>query len=307
VIQESHIVRRQKYGILGGVYISCLGVRVKSEIFIMGCLVAVFGFFSGCASMSETRSCTPTSVEYGPSDFKVQVSKYEPLDKSLKSIIIVPPTGGTNYIDRSYAEKFCAEGYDVYIMNHWTGDSEMNSDLEIHQILYARAQKAISITISEIETPFVGLLGTSLGALHGSVAANTQERLNAVFLIVGGAPITEAIVTSDQNAMRNLKEERKKRFGFKNDEDYLAALKKAFLLEPMAQGSVYKRKDIGMVQAEKDETVPYALQLKLQTFFNPKKSFTLPSSHFWAIVKTWFFHTSEVVEFFNSSAKERKK
>jgi hypothetical protein len=246
-------------------------------------------------------------IEYGPSDFKVQVTKYEPQDKTLKSILIIPPTGGTNYIDRSYAEKFCSVGYDVYILNHWTGDSEMNSDLEIHQKLYARAQKAISITISEIETPFIGLLGTSLGALHGSIAANTQERLNAVFLIVGGAPITEAVVTSDQHAMRELRDQREKRFGFKNDEQYLTALKKAFFLEPMSQGNMYKRKDIGMVLADKDQTVPYALQLKLQAFFNPKKSITLPSSHFWAIVKTWFFHTPEVVEFFNSSANEKKQ
>ncbi|MBC7466462.1 MAG: hypothetical protein H7256_10765 [Bdellovibrio sp.] len=262
-----------------------------------------FGFIASCATTSTTKSCDPQMITYGPSDFQVNVNYYQSSATVAKSLIILPPTGGPNYIDRSYAKKFCAEGYDVYLVNNWTGDSEDKTDLAIHQRLYTRGQKAISIVVSQIKSSFIGLLGTSVGALHSAVAANTQEKINAVFLIVGGAPITQIVVTSDQKAMRDVRDVRNKRYGFNSDQEYLMALQKVFLLEPMKLGDLYKSKDIGMVLAENDTTVPYSSQLDLQMFFNPKATYTLPSSHFWAIVKTWFFHSKEVFDFFENSAK----
>lgn len=273
------------------------------KVFAFMSLSLFFGFIASCATTAKTRSCHPQSIIYGPNDFQVNVTYYQSDENTQKSLIIMPPTGGANYIDRSYAKRFCSEGYDVYVVNGWTGDTEDKTDLEIHQRLYTRGQKAISITAAQIKSSFIGLLGTSVGALHGAVAVNTQNKINAFFLIVGGAPITQIIVTSDQTAMRDVREVRNQKYGFNSDQEYLAALQKVFFLEPMKLGELYKIKDIGMVLAENDTTVPYSSQLDLQKFFSPKTTYTLPSSHFWAIVKTWFFHSKEVFEFFEDSAK----
>ena len=43
---------------------------------------------------------------------------YSSDEKTDKSLILVPPTGGTNYIDRSYAKQFCKAGYDVYVPSY---------------------------------------------------------------------------------------------------------------------------------------------------------------------------------------------
>lgn len=214
----------------------------------------------------------------------------------------MPPTGGANYIDRSYAKEFQRKGFDVYILNHWTGFDELRIDLNIHQALYTRAQKAIGLIIDQIKTPYIGMIGTSVGALHASVAASTHDRLNSVFIITGGAPITEVIVRSDQKAMLEAKKKRFEKYGFKNEDEYLQRLRKEFHLEPMELGEKYKNKTLGMVVGDEDTTVPTNTQRQLQKFWNPKTTIVYQSSHFWTIVKTWLFESKAVFKFFEDDA-----
>lgn len=267
-------------------------------------------FISGISMALHARAdsrCVAKVKKYGHAQFQVEVSEYEPLGVAQKSMLIVPPTGGTNLIDRSYAKNFCAKGYRVFILNGWTGDVETVTDLEIHQSFYGKAQQAIDLVMAEIHTPFVGLIGTSVGALHASVAASRIPRLNAVFAIVGGTPIAEVIVNSDQQAMRDLRDSRMKRFGFVSGDANIAAIERVFHLEPTTLGDLFRGKDLGMVVASGDTTVPFETQSKLRDFWAPKKLINLDSSHFWAIVKTWLFHTDELLDFFEDSAKRLLK
>lgn len=237
---------------------------------------------------------------------KVSISTYKKETKAAKSLIIFPPTGGTNLIDRSYAKKFCANGYDVYVINGWSGDKETVTDLTIHQNFYSRAQKALTVVLDNIHTPFIGLIGTSVGGLHASVAANTQTKIDSVFIIAGGAPIAEVVVTSKQDAMVKLKADRKIRYGFKSDNENIEAITKVFTLEPMKQGELYKTKDIGMAIASEDTVVNSKNQVKLQKYLQPKAIINLSNDHFWGIVNTWLFHDTDIISFFENSYLKRK-
>ncbi len=280
------------------------------QLFSAGLLTAL-----GCASATSDSSCGgPTEVSYGDPGFNVQVSRLTKLfqqdstadsQKSVKSVVILPPTGGENFIDRSYSKQFCKAGYDVYIIKEWTGMNEEASDLALHDRLYGRGQKAIELVLAEIKTPYIGLLGTSVGALHGAVAASMQDRLNAVFVIAGGAPITEIIVQSDQDAMKKLKKLRYEKYSFKNDEEYGSALIAAFHFEPMMLGDGWKKKTLGMSLALKDKTVPVAQQKKLSDFWNPKVTMTRKNAHFWEIVSTWANDSDEVLGFFEDDYKNK--
>ncbi len=264
----------------------------RLKLFFLGLILALL---AGCQTLNKK------DYQIGDANFNVQVTSYKLDAVSKKSLLIFAPTGGTNYIDRSYAKRFCSEGYDVYIMNSWTGDHESFIDLEVHQALYTRAQKAISLTLDQVKTDFVGLLGTSVGGLHAAVSASTQDRLNAVFVITAGAPITEVIVNSDQDAMVLAKQKRYVKYGFKSDADYLEALNKKFNMEPMLLGDGYKKKQLGMMIATEDTTVPISYQRQLQKFWNPRVTLTYDNNHFWTIVKTWLFETEKLLEFFDSS------
>lgn len=259
-------------------------------------------FITSCSTIEFGPDCKDHKVQLGTADFQVNASFFTTGQDTMKSIMIIPPTGGTNALDRSYARQFCRAGYQVAILNGWTNDQETQSDLEIHQHFYSGAQKAVQIILTEIKSPYVGLLGTSVGALHAAISANSIARFNAVFLIAGGASIAEVIVNSDQQAMVDLKSARKNRYNFKNDSENIKAIGSAFNLEPMKLGTLYSKKDIGMVIAKQDHTVPTETQINLKDFFKPMKLVLLNNDHFWAIVKTWLFHSGEILDFFDSSS-----
>ena len=249
--------------------------------------------------MSSTRGLQNFQLSEG--SFFVDITKYVARKKAEKSIIIIPPTGGTNIIDRQYAKRFRRAGYDAYILNFWTGYFEIQTDLEVHQRFYSNAQKAIELTLNSIKTPYIGMLGTSVGAMHTSIAVAAFERLNAAFAIVGGAPIAEVVVKSDLDTMRELHAARKSIFGFKSDQEYIQALDQAIELEPLRMGNNHHNKKLGMAIATKDSTVTFDTQLKLLDFWKPEKVITHKSNHYWGIVKTWAFHRSEIVRFFDES------
>jgi dienelactone hydrolase len=164
--------------------------RIKAAVASAG---LVFAFlFSGCSSTAKRTVSYPLAE----GDFKVDLTICKPEEKSEKSLLLLPPTGGTNSIDRSYAKRFCNEGFNVYLINDWSRTGETGDDLGFHQRAYTNSQHAISLVLDQVDTPYVGMIGTSVGATHASVAANVFDKINAVFFIVGGVPLMEVVATS---------------------------------------------------------------------------------------------------------------
>ena len=264
-------------------------------------LIALLLSCAGVIFYNSKVDCTPAELRLQNSEnFWVNISRYGPA--SQKSLLIIPPTGGSNYLDQSYAKNFCVAGYQVFVLKNWNLQTETdNFDLALHQRFYERSEKAIDLTLNEIKSGLIGLLGTSVGALHSAVAASTKDRITAVFIITGGAPLSSIIVNSDQDAMVSLGLKRKQAFGFKNKSEYLAALAPQIALEPMKLGDGFKKKKLGMVVALEDSTVPTEAQKTLQNYWKPTLVIELANSHFWAIVNTWLYHSDEILEFFESS------
>jgi len=67
---------------------------------------------------SYANDCLDSEKSIKHDHFEIQVLNFLP-SKSIGHIIIVPPTGGTNVLDRSYARKLCAEGFSAHILSHW--------------------------------------------------------------------------------------------------------------------------------------------------------------------------------------------
>ncbi len=260
-------------------------------------------FLTSCITNTSSRNCVQKKSKISNSEIEVDVLEHG--DRTApKTLIILPPTGRTNYIDKKYAEQFCQAGYDVYITDKWSNDTETVIDLEIHEHFYGQAQKAVSAVIENIKSPFIGILGTSVGGLHASVSASVQDKVNAVFVITAGISIAEVIVTSDQEAMVGLKRDRKSRYGFKDEKENIDAIQKVFTLEPEKLPKKFESKDLGIAVAMQDNTVPTATQLKLKEFWKPKKILAYSSNHFWGIVKTWLLDSDQVLEFFEDSSRK---
>ncbi|MBX3040666.1 MAG: hypothetical protein KF789_08180 [Bdellovibrionaceae bacterium] len=247
-------------------------------------------------------TCSHEEIELGDAEFKVQTSFYQSRSPNGKTVLIMPPTGGNNALDRAYARGLCSAGFDVYILNRWTGDDEYNLELGIHERLYERTQKAIGFVLAEIpDNRPVGILGTSVGAIFTATAMGVHDRLKAAFVITGGAPIASVIVNSDQLAMKDAKLKRFEEFGFKNEQEYLTALAPMILLDPFKLPRKFEGKKLGMVISEEDTTVPGEYQLSLEKLWNPQTVYRFRNDHFLTILKTWIWHRGDIVRFFQSS------
>lgn len=244
-------------------------------------------FKNGCDQMQKTLI---------DDDFEVELLTYQ-APKSKKHIIIIPPTGGTNFLDRSYARNFCSEGFNVSILSHWSMNDEISYDLSIHQRFYSRAQRSIGMILNDLPPDEeVGILGTSVGGLHAAIAIGQFERIRSAFVITAGAPITGIIAHSDQEAMKKAWTKRQEMYGFKTKEEYITALKEAIKLAPRSMKESNKR--LGMVIATKDKTVPTRYQEELKEMWQPEKLITFDRNHFLGIVFTWAFKSKEIIDFF---------
>lgn len=252
----------------------------------------------GILGSLEAKDCFFENKKFEEEDFYTH-ARFYPVTGSTKTIIILPPTGGTNMIDRSYARHLCATGFNVYILDEYTGFDEYNLDLEIHRRYYGRTQRAVDIIVRAVpDTHEIGILGTSVGALHAAISVGRIERIKNALIIAGGADITGLVVDSDQSVMRVAREKRNKMFGFKTRDDYYNELKKHIELDPLNYEKVFPSKKISMVIAENDTTVPGQYQRLLQKIAKPSRTLEMSDNHFWAIVKTWLFHKDFVVKSF---------
>lgn len=271
----------------------CLKFSLTTLLLTMG--------FLGCSSLHHKSACQPQSSTLNEKDFAVEITTYLQSSAADKTIVIIPPTGGTNLIDRSYAKRFCDEGFNVYIVNDWSRPNEKTSNLEYHQIFYTNSARALGMVLGQIQTHFIGVLGTSVGALHSIVASAKFKQIDAVYSIAGGFPLSEIAVKSDQDAMRDLRAWRLKHYSLKNDEEYLQALKAKFALESETLNSIDLNKKYGLTIVDQDTTVPVATQLQLKELWHASSIVHITGGHTYGIIKMWLFHTAELVNFFKEA------
>jgi hypothetical protein len=285
----------------------------KTSILMLSFALALFSFlliipFSKSAiakdslnSYGPVSSCQARAVQYEDGEFKIQTYLYRPTAKKNRgqNILIMPPTGKTNFIDRSYADSFCRAGFQVFILDGWTGDDERSVEIEIHSRLYSRAHAAIRLLLDRIagqgET---GIFGTSVGATHAAAAVSDFPEIRAAFVVTGAASIAKVIANSDQDVLQEVRKKRFEIYGFKTQQEYIEALDRTISLDPLKMSRGFAGKALGMVIAKKDSTVPHENQQQLRDLWQPKEVIYFNAGHVWAIVKTWLFKQSQITEFF---------
>lgn len=269
-------------------------------------LFIAFIIFSGFKTTWAKGDCKTQDVQFVKDKFQVEAIVIRPEKSYNKTILIIPPTGGTNFIDRDYSNFFCKNGYELYIINHWTDDNEFSLDLQIHERFYVRANQAIKLVLSQINSEFIGLLGTSVGAIHALNAIERFSEIDAALLITGGGPIPEIIANSDQADLAQARKKRFELFGFKNINDYTQALQQSLSFNRIKKPA-NPNLQFGMVIANSDTTVPTRNQIELKRQLAPNYILQINGNHLFAILKTWICYKNEIVRFFEESRIRNKR
>ncbi len=222
--------------------------------------------------------------------------------KSKRAILLLPPTGGRNIIDEGYAYMFCKQGFDVVILEDWTGDRGVEDyvlDFGIHQRYMTRTQEAIELVLRNMDYDDIGVLGTSAGAINFSVSLQNefvQSKVKSFFNIVGGMPLCHVIATAGEKGLEKVRAGRFKEFNFKNMAEYTNKI--CSVLSWDVPETIPDDIKFGMFLAKKDDTVPYALQKKQEANWRPRVKKELNSNHIRTVIKSYLFHRKEILNFF---------
>ena len=247
----------------------------------------------------RAQACSPVLTFIETSDFKVELVEFKKVDDDYRKVVmIIPPTGGMNFIDESYAKRLCENDILALIVKNWTGDNEYILDLEIHARLYSRAQKAIELTVDKYRDYELGILGTSVGGIHAAISVSRFEEIKSCLLIVAGGNIASIITHSSQDILVDAKKKRFKKYDFKTLDEYEDALKSTLIFEPLDM-PMSAHKKLGMIISMSDTLVPTKNQLELKEHWDPALISTSKLNHASTVVWTWLFKSETVSNFFN--------
>lgn len=233
-------------------------------------------------------------------NFQVAFERYPATteNKEKRTVIILPPTGGINFLDRSYARGLSRRGADVLVLKSHTGEKEKSIDLGLHERIHSAALRGFAMMLDSVPKDHeVSVMGTSLGGLYAAIAVNRHPEVKRALIIGAGAPIPKVIAESTTEGMIYLRKKRAQEFTFDSPADYAAAIAKRFTLDPLSTGEAFRTKDLGMIIFTEDTAVPTKYQKELRDFWQPKLLIERENSHFWGIVQTWLQEYYQVLGF----------
>jgi len=128
------------------------------------------------------------------------------------------------------------------------------------------------------------------------------DDLDAIFTIVSGAPLASVIARAGERGLKNLREARMRRFGYKTVRDYEMALAKT--LEVDIPVNISPNIKVGMILAGKDSTVPTLFQNILKSWWKPHWVMVIEKGHTPAIIISAAQHRLRILKFFNSAVSD---
>lgn len=249
----------------------------------------------------------PVSLKPGKVKFTQFIRKFSFGDPGdLKTVIVMPPTGGVNVLDWSYAARLCLNDFRVVVLTNWDFDTLNELDMNMHDRGALRALAAIRHTV-EFLSPRrpnqIGILGTSVGAISSVLAIGYESRISAGALIVGGVGMPEIIANSTESHLTKLRNDRMAAYKFADVQSYQQALAAHVKIDPKDFINYSGPKNIWMMVATKDDTVPTKNQWELFKAYGKPASLMYPDNHLETIKHTAFADTGTIIEYFKSVLK----
>ena len=266
-----------------------IGEKVRTDLSLGGCWIDVM----------KIKGKDPLTFKTRTIDIKI----YHPYadDQAAPTVLILPPTGGENILDRGYANSFCNNGMRAVLVGGWEHQLDTDLDPEMHDRGALRALTAIRHVIEFLQPnrpEQIGILGTSVGAMSAALALNYDPRLNVGAMIVGAGRFADVIADSDETATRALREARMQTFGYDDVDAYRAALKSSIQTEPGQFIGFSGEKKTMLVTADADTTVGTVYQLEYVRQMQPEIHLALTGDHLEVIKSAFFQHRPTITAFF---------
>jgi hypothetical protein len=262
---------------------------IDSERSLFGCLIEKYQIIGHDPVTQKKR------------DVSVSMYRAGRVREKQNVVIILPPTGGVNILDRAYANELCSSGISVALISGWEHQNESSLDFSMHTNGALRALAAARHVIEFLQTEYptsIGILGTSIGAIAGTLVMGFDTRVSSGVFIVGSARFADVIAESDETGASSLRLKRMKALGLNTVEEYRQAVRKAVVIEPSSFIGYTGKKRALVLSADADTTVASQYQFELADLLQAETHIRLRGNHLQGIKDSFWLHRKDILNFF---------
>jgi dienelactone hydrolase len=233
-------------------------------------------------------------------------------EEQIPAVIMIPPIGGMNMLDRRMAETFCSSRMSALVLTDDFAYIEAQSagslrPPEDHQETFYRVGAAVKGSMAMIaadnnlDYEKVGIFGVSLGGVLGSFMMATQVDVAAGYFIVAGGDIPHILAVSQQTEVARIRRKRMQAEGLENQQAYEEYLRQHIFFDPLDLAITMMPETINMVVAQRDSSVPTPNQMSLYEAFGQPETRFINSGHVDAVISAlfWANNRRDVARFFS--------
>ncbi len=250
----------------------------------------------------EIESKDPVSLEKRKIHAKLYIPRKIKDSSQLKTVIIMPPTGGVTILDKTYSMRLCGDDVRAVLIEGWDHDvpTLAEENLEMHDsgaIRMVSAVRHVVEYLQPVRKNQIGILGTSVGAISSSLVMSVDSRISTGVLIVGGGGLLEIISQSTEKNLARLRKSRMAEYKLESMEEYQQLLSPYIKIDPLTLIPTAEKKKILMVIGQADVTVPTANQKKLLAAYGNIPVIYHSGDHLNTILKAFELNQTEILKF----------
>jgi hypothetical protein len=210
--------------------------------------------------------------------------------------IIVPPTGGENFLDRHLSSELCKAGITAFTLNYVSAYPVVTLDLSVHDLATEEFLAQLEKTLRYFPNPTV-IVGSSLGGLLSSIAygmasqagftngfplsfqpTQTIALLRGASLTVSGGELAGVLADSQVDGVVAQRKLRMTHDGL-NRNQYEEELNKEIRLDTLALANPKAAKSVQFFEGLLDEDVPTQYQNNLWSAWGKPNRESFPLGH----------------------------
>ena len=199
--------------------------------------------------------------------------------KEKPLLIVIPPIYDISPFDYWQAYEYADRGYKVAILDLGgiSYVSPFNHTKSIDRATLKTlgdVQRLIDYMVlkSNVDRKRIGIFGFSLGGNIASLAFSVNPRIKALSTVSSAGKFAELLTNSKQAVASLYRYMRKRKEGYDTNRDYLNALKKSFLFDPVYFAHLRNPDDVYLVFSGNDSAVPTKNQRELESAFCASES-----------------------------------
>lgn len=239
----------------------------------------------------EIISANPLSEE----DYKSGFIYYETVkDGQHPLVLVLPPIGGVNAVDKSIASYLANRGINVLIALTPENIAELERPVEDIDGFLIRTTVSLRHLIdfatdrNKVDADRISGFGASLGGIRLLTLIGVDDRISSSVLYVAAGNIAEIMANSDQDIIKDYREAKMKEYQLETREEYLDLLVANSNIEPLDNVNNFDPSSVFMKISNKDKAVPTKNQLETLKAIGTNNFKKTNSGHVAAVIGALF-------------------